>query len=434
MGKNCRRNYRNRKSIKSKTKNFAFLLIFILSLCLKPLNSWAQAMPYHNQVFSEHVKSVVFGPIQQEQNLPLIHLNSSDQLIFKFDDLQAGFKSYKYSIEHCQSNWTSSGLNTIFYLDGFKEELLNDYKYSIQTYQKYTHYRLVFPNQNMKPKISGNYVLKVYDDKNKLVITRRFYVLDSKISVQAKVEQSPQVTKRNSHQKIQIQLNLNEAINNPQQDIKVQISQNQIPFTLQQNTKPNLIRGNQLFYNAIDQNEFSGSNEFRKFDIRSLRAYGAQVKQITVNKNFEVELFTDQKSSSPKYSNQFDENGLFFIRNNDGINSDIDGDYANVTFSLKIPQLRTSKIYVLGAFNAYQFGSENELIFNLQNSQYETQIKLKQGLYDYKYVIVDSEKGIQADVIDSSFYETQNTYQIFVYYKKPGARYEELWALQEIKN
>ena len=54
-------------------------------------------------------------------------------------------------------------------------------------------------------------------------------------------------------------------------------------------------------------------------------------------------------------------------------------------------------------------------------------LKLKQGLYDYKYVWMDKGTGkIDQTIFEGSFFETENTYQVFVYYRKPGSRWEEL--------
>ncbi|RZK48705.1 MAG: DUF5103 domain-containing protein [Pedobacter sp.] len=432
--------------------------IAVLGLWVLSFGALAQKTAdfFENKETSENLKSIQLFPVKQEQGLPKIQLHSNDQLYFSFDDLEGGFKSYRYSIEHCTSDWKSSGLNKIFYADGFSDELLNNYSYSSKTYQKYTHYNLIFPNNAIKPKISGNYILKVFleEEPNKVLIYRRFYVVEPKASIFPKVEASAQVSNRKTHQKLNIQVNLSQSINNPQQDIKLHIYQNNIPYTLNKNLKPNQIKGNQLIYNGINQAEFLGTNEFRKFDIRSMRSYGANVKNIEINAGFEVILFTDKPNTSQKYSIQPDENGLFFIRNNDlnqtsgafnpsDLSNQTESDYALVKFTLQDPfqlnfnnigNAQTAKIYVVGGFNNFQLHASNQLKFNPITKLYQISLPFKQGLYDYKYVIQqDTNHGVPVD-LDGNFMETQNSYQLFLYHKKPGARYEELWAIQEIKN
>jgi hypothetical protein len=57
---------------------------------------------------------------------------------------------------------------------------------------------------------------------------------------------------------------------------------------------------------------------------------------------------------------------------------------------------------------------------------------LKQGFYNYKYVVVDGDTGlIDEGAISGNFYETENNYKVLVYYRDLGARFDRIIGLGE---
>jgi len=52
--------------------------------------------------------------------------------------------------------------------------------------------------------------------------------------------------------------------------------------------------------------------------------------------------------------------------------------------------------------------------FNSNFNLFEAEIKLKQGFYNYKYVLVDKNNNIIPGGIDGNFDETENEYNVVV--------------------
>lgn len=294
-----------------------------------------QQFDYENNVYLPQVKTVQCYNGQKAQSTPIVNLNSSDQLVFSFDDLDAGSKDYWYTIEHCTSDWKPSGISPIDYLKSFSEDRINDYTYSSNTLQKFTHYALRIPNEQVSPKISGNYLLKVYLDqrRDKPAISQRFYVVDSRVNVGIERTSSTQVQLRATNQKINFSIFHSFPIQNPFNDIKAVVMQNGIPQTAIINTKPTYIKPGSLIYNDVLSNDFGGGNEFRKFDLRSFRYKTEQVERIDRDTGVNIRLFPDRQRAG-KYVQQFDENGRFYIRNQEERDNDTESDYANVAFRL----------------------------------------------------------------------------------------------------
>lgn len=396
------------------------------------------ALVYDNVVYKSSIKTVECYNSKKEQSFPIIALRSGETLTFSFDDLSTSSTNYRYSIEHCTADWKPSRINNLDFVESFNEDIVSNYRLSFNTLQKFTNYKITLPNDQIRPKISGNYLLKVYENNNpqQLVITQRFYVSDNLVNVGAEVAPSSLVTYRNSKQKVNFSVFYQSTpLQNPYLNVKAVVMQNGIPQTAIVNTKPTFVQQSSLVYNDLNANEFWGGNEYRKFDIRSFRYKAEHVQEFFRDTAINVILFTDVPYNSIKYSNQFDENGNFYIRNQEGRDQITDSDYANVLFTLNAtPPTPKGNAYVVGRFNNYTLNESNRLHYDTSRKRFYGNIKVKQGLYDFKYVWIDENGTYNDTVFEGSFFETENTYQVLVYYRKPGGRWDELIGFTNINN
>jgi hypothetical protein len=392
---------------------------------------------YDDMVYRPEIKSVQFNVAGKDGSFPVVNLRTGEQLQLSFDDLSGRTKNYTYTIEHCDAEWNSSHLSTIEYLDKFNEDRLMDYRYSSGTRQKFIHYELALPNQNVAPKIAGNYLLKVYEDgdQSKMVITRRMYVLGSRVSVYADIVPSQNTAFRQTNQKINFQLEYGGLnVQNPYNDIRTFIMQNRHTETGIMNTKPYSIRGSQLIYNDFNTNDFPGGNEFRHLDTRSLQVNSERINHIYRDSVNTVVLLPDHNRDRPEYTFQYDVDGKWFVNTQDYRDSQTEADYAHVYFNLAINKTsREGSAYIVGQFNNYRLDEDSKLVYD--NGRFYTNMFLKQGIYDYEYVWVDVATN-KPDYIalEGSHFETENEYQLLVYYRPAGARWEELVGYRLLSN
>ncbi|PJJ79621.1 type IX secretion system plug protein [Mucilaginibacter auburnensis] len=416
-----------------KLKNKYFYILISFTGCIISIfsfgNTFAQT-PYINNVFNPAIKSVEFYNTAQVGAFPVIDLNSAEQLLLAFDDLRGSYHNYYYTLEHCDHKWNSSNLSVGFYMQGYQDDRIIDYQYSTNTMRKYTHYEVKFPNENIKPKISGNYILKVYEDgdQSKMILTRRFFILGSKVGVGADVV-TPNLTQlRQTGQKVNVQINYGGlVVQNPNSDMRVVVMQNERPETVQINIPPTYVRNGQLIYNDINLNNFAGRNEFRRFDTRTLKVNSERIGRIYRDTSYAVVLLIDPVRNSPDYLFQFDNDGRFYILNQDGNDARRDGDYTYVYFNLAAGSLPSQgSVHIIGKFNDYCIDERSKLEFDAAVNRYFIKLLLKQGVYDYEYTWVDNAGKADDIPVEGSHFETQNEYQVLVYYRPPSARWDEL--------
>lgn len=396
-------------------------------------------LQYHDAVYNHEVKTVIFAPQNRPLAAPVITLNGKEQLELVFDVLGANAQNYSYTIEQCTWNWQPSVLDPFDYIDGFTRDDITNYRYAFNTYQSYVQYRLLFPNSSMRPTKSGNYLLKVYanDNPDDLLLTRRFMVSENQLTVMPVLLTSGITQYFNTHQRINFTVGYNGfQVNNALEEIKVAVLQNNRWDNAITNLQPVFIRRNELVYNYIDQTLFEAGNEFRFFDTRTLRMNTERVRNITRDSTgCHVYLAPDAPRSPELDNGRFmvrlnyvDMNGKFQIGITDWGFTNLDADYTWVHFELPMEKpIPDGNIYIFGALSDWNTLPQFQMHYNPKTKSYRGAAYLKQGLYDYQYVIKrDGGAPLTSSLLEGNFISTENDYSILVYFHAFNSRYDRL--------
>lgn len=426
------------QSIRMNKSRATIIAIFLLlSSILSAQTDFYQqnALRYENKIYDENIHTIQVVSSIDPYALPVIPLYSHQNLTCSFDDLEGGLKTYYYTLIHCDARWNPSELEPNEYLKGFNNEEIRDYTYSFNTIVPYTHYSFTFPNETIRPSVSGNFLLVVYLDSPKTpVFTRRVMVSEEAGLIKdAKATRALAPEEMQNSQEVSFNL-LGSRINstNPDQQITVSIMQNQRWDNLHMNVKPRVMAGDVWPYEFLPDNVFEACNEFRAIDLKSFKYYSERVASIESNQNgYEIWLRTDKPKLFGNYISDTDLNGRMIIKTEDGRDDNTEGEYANVHFSLAINQpLVGGNLYLIGEMTGFSIQPQYKMTYNYSTMQYETTQKLKQGYYNYLYVwVADGDKKGSCYRVEGNYYDARNEYNIFIYYKPIGGRYDRLLDL-----
>ena len=383
----------------------------------------------YNNKNNYNIRTVLLHKKENNLSLPIINLNSVEQLKLSFDDLNYESSVLYITIEHYDAMWNKSNLMKSEYINGFTSDEIINYQFSFNTIQNYIHYEYLFPSDNLKPLLSGNYKFKVYDLNGDTLFNKKFMVLENKINIDLNIKKATLSNDRKIKHELDFTLNhQNINIVDPFSQIKVIIKQNNREDNAITNLKPLYIRNNTLIYDYNEENTFFGNNEFRHFDIKSLRYYSERIKNITYDSTrYKVDLFTESKRAYDNYSIEPDLNGKFYIKSQEARNSNIESEYVYVNFKLKSNFVEDGNVYIIGELSNWEKSNEFKLEFDSINNMYSKSIYLKQGYYNYHYAINDTALNL-LDIasIEGTHYQTRNSYEIYVYFNDTNDRYQKL--------
>ena len=412
-------------------------LFFLLMLC--STLAFGQVEQYDiqldNKIYADGISSVHLYAGMEPLANP-VGILGSDAFHLSFDDLELESRHLKYTFIHCTHDWQWSQLNPIEYIEGFLEDDITTYDHSFNTIEPYIHYQVSFPNENISFTKSGNYILYVYDDTpDNPILTRRFMVVESvPAKIACNVHPAVDVNNRFTHQDVDFTI-LTGAyrIRNPQQTVHATIQQN--------NRWDNAIIGltynfgdvAELHFDFLDgRNSFPGSAEFRTFDLTTLRSNSDRIVGISyVNHHTHAYVLQDDARPYSAYESRGTMNGRCYYYNRD-MKNDFSEDYVITHFTLKSDfPISGGDVYVFGELTDWQLQKDAKLRFNKEFGFWETELLLKQGAYNYQYVYVPYGGGIiDATYIEGSHYETNNIYNIFVYFQEEGTSYDRLIGSQ----
>lgn len=416
------------------------LLLILILLGGGKLFAQSPQLRYADAVYNTDIKTILCYNDGNEQSFPMYTLNSDGKLFISFDDISGNVKNFFYAIEPCTPDWKPANLQPLEYQNGYSEDRISNSTFSYTTRQRYVHYEFSFPNENMQPTISGNFILKVYEDNDpsKLAFTRRFLVLETGLTVSAVLVRSPIVDDRDTKQKINFTITIPDGyrVDNPFNDIKAVVMQNERWDYAQMNTKPLFVRENKLIYEQNEANIFDAGNEFRKFDLRSFRFLAEHIGKITSDSLNEVLLVSDLTTTFDRYVFLNDFNGKYYVRVNEFNNSNIQADYAWVNFSLPYdPVLTNGNLYVNGKFADWDTTAATKMRYDYAAHMYRARVYLKQGVYDYQYNFWEKgSKSPDIGLTEGARFETENRYTVLVYHRPTGSRYFHLVAYTQLNS
>ena len=358
---------------------------------------------------------------------PILRIGSNDKLNVNFDIIGEDNEYLRYKLIHCNSDWQPSRLMESEYLGGFNDIAIEDYAFSSNTYIHYVNYNISLPDPNLPIIASGNYLLQVYPEyePEDVLLQVRFSVSEEISQVRGNVTTHTDKGVNNEFQQLLFSVDVSTLRNiNPYQDLIITIQQNNRPETIRTISNPTMVENGKVIFEHSPQLIFEAGNEYRRFETVRTDYPGMHVDSVKyMNGLWHAWLQPDNSRLHKEYLFDQTQHGRFKIDEYYSTDPDLSGDYVMVHFSLDPGEHQRGSIYLDGDFTNHRFEESNLMKYDWNDGMYHADIPLKQGSYNYQYVVLPENGGIpSAKNIEGNKYETINEYFIQLFLKLPGSR------------
>lgn len=381
------------------------------------------------QVPPRDIQSVQLHPQNTPDKAPIISLNTSQRLVLSFDYLDTQSRQFRIEISHRTQNWEQSSISASTYLDSFSYAYIQNAKASFTNNPSYRHVEYSFPNDQLRPAVSGNYLLEIYDSNGGTLLFRMpFFVTEDEGQISTEIDRL--FAKRNDGRPVDqpsSKYQYPSFVEYPQFDLSMSFAQNQFWGRMHKADFLDTISPDELNGRLQINNSFVGNYEFKTLNLQNFEADGQQI----------VEYLPGQippKVVLRRDIQRFGVTPSSFPLTNLGIpNDERSGKYARVQFSLTTDSSVSpnTNIFVIGDFNNWIVNDFHQMEYDNKEKLWKGNALIKQGQYAYKYVTV-SGNNINDLALDQLFVSSAQEYFTFIYYKDPDKNFDRLLKVDRI--
>ena len=327
---------------------------------------------------------------------------------------------------HCTRDWEPSDISTMDYADGFLPVRVDDVRASFNTLVNYWHYSVTFPNRDVGLKLSGNYaVIFFHEGRPDDVVAVATFSVDERLAfVDGTVSANTDIDYMARHQQLTLGVGFS-----PKQlpgvdvasEVSLVVEQNRRASTRRVINAPSRIGAGRADYEHCRDLIFDAGNNFRRFEFVDEHYTTIGVDKVRFQSPYFYVMLTEDKPrrDQPYYYDQT-QHGRFLVKARGVRDSDIEADYFYAFFRLKSAPL-PDEVCIDGDFAAAG-SSPLVMHYDSELGEYLAKVLLKQGAYNYTY----------GNAIEGNHYETPNRYDIRVYYRPFGSRYDRLIGVAEL--
>ncbi len=380
------------------------------------------------------IKSLQYFANNRLERLPVLILNSKSSLRIEFDIKAESEPTFNIRFKFCNANWEPYD-NLL--LEGIGENV--QYNISVERLPITTEgaeyfVSEQFPNRNVQFNNSGKWMFFITDsfDEDIIYDWGKFYVVENIVPLSSSIQdwrREGRISSNNANDRVlnfKVNFSLPDSLT-PFRVEHIELVKNleiEYPIKLEKD----VFKENRIY-------EWNGANKF-EFGLRDLKPG---------NEYRSVNLKDDNKYQYPVTRAQFD--GIEYSRFYKQGEKDFNGgfrlmdrkntysDYLIATFQFRPLDPTNEDIFIVGSFTNWELLPW--FIMEEENDLYSISIELKRGVYDYQYVTgtIENEivKEIDWQIYEGNFWDTENVYSIFLYYKSPEkGEYDKIIGFKQI--
>lgn len=395
-------------------------------------DTFLQQPPSFSAAAKSFDKKIHSAFLASGENIKNIMPLEGGTLTLHFDRFDLAELNYTVHFQHCDYKFNASKLNTSEFQEGEDFLEITQFEPSFNTARDFIHYQYSFPNQDVQFLLSGNYMLFVkHPNTDSIVLQLPFYIVDNKVQVKGRITDATNPRFKFSHQNLNLSVNTGDCIiENPYSNFKVLVSQNNREDTIRELPPPSMVNGREINYSSSDKLHFKAGKEFRYIDLRDIDNPEARIKEIKYIGNHALAILKEEPIRSFKSNISLaDFNGKFQISTTQAEQIHSRAEYVKVKVTLgQREQYNYDDIHIIGAFNNWQPSPESKLHYNGINKNYEVNLELKQGYYNFEFVT--TAKGTfspsSRTLTEGHHPDTENDYYVYIYTIEPGQNHYSL--------
>ncbi len=409
-------------------KRFAFIVL--LFACISHMHAQTRTRTYNENIRTLRVERQVL----LLENGIVDGSNPDNTLHISFDEMSHDVHFYTYTVEMLHSNLLSNE-----YLQGFTTRDITEYDHSMNTSREYTHYRFDFPNEDMALTQSGDYQLTIYEDGNpdNRIAQVQFRVVDPLVKIDARVRTNTDKEFNGRYQQVDIDVNTSALDIRDPKEIRIVVTQNNRKDNAVYLSQPTFVEPNRLRYINQQALIFEAGNEFHHFDAFSCFYAGYGIDRVYHEMGDYNALLFPNEVAKGEYIHEFDSDGRFVVNAERTNDSDTEAEYMWVHWTLPVEKpWPDGALYIGGDIFENELSLRNRMQYDAEAKCYWLTALVKQGGYDYQYWF--SGKGTQNKTttqrVDGSYWQTENEYAVYVYWRPFGARHDRLVGVKVFKS
>ncbi|WP_228350258.1 type IX secretion system plug protein domain-containing protein [Rhodocaloribacter litoris] len=382
---------------------------------------------------AETVRTIQVYRTGDEQALPIITLGSNQTITVAFDLLETRGRPLSVYFYHANRTWRRD-LSPTEYLDSFQRDDLLDYQPSQNTGIPYTHYRYRFPNRSIEFKISGNYILRVTEQgmEDEVLFERVFFVSEQATPVD--VELDNVMLSGFAYPAVQpvARFTPPPALQSNAFNYTTCFVRNGQLDAARCSDRPMLADQPALQFFLPPGTAFEPAVADYFVDLGDLRVGGRIERTDLTSIPFKVFI-------EPDYA-RFAGSGLDPLLNGQIVvdaavrglaEPGLQAEYVEARFAYVPPdELPVAGDVILsGSFNGFAVDPQHRLEWVPERRRYEGRVLLKQGRYEYRYVVSD---GRIRRAQTGATPRLENLYSVFVYFSDLSLHTDRLIAVSHI--
>jgi hypothetical protein len=376
------------------------------------------------------IQSIQLYPEGQSGQAPVIKLDSQQKLVLSFDYLGSQSRQFRVEVSHWDQEWKQSPISPSTYLDSFFQTYIQEAKSSFTQNPSYKHVEYVFPNNELRPVVSGNYLLEIYSYQGgELLFSLPFFITENEGSIQTRVERLfAQHDDGRPLDQLFSTYQYPDFVEYPQFDLSISFVQNRFWGRMKTAGFLDTITPGELQGYIERNNAYVGNYEFKFLDLSTFDVDGQEILEyqpgVTPPKII-LRRDIQHLDTNPRLPSVVSTLGL--------PNDDRGSNYAQVEFSLETDASisPSDDIYIVGHFNNWMINDFNKMQYNSAQRMWKGRAFIKQGQYGYKYVLAEN-NNIKDLRLDQSFLSTEQEYLSFIYFKDPKRNFDRLLKVDRI--